>query len=378
MKPKHTTKIRNSSLLLLLLLLAACDSGTDTEEQTQEMPASVTVQTLTAGPVEYEQTFPGRVTAYRIAQIRPQVSGIITEMNFSQGSELKPGQALFQIDPAPFKTDVNSAAASLQKAQASYQQLQAKAKRLSSLTRTGAISQQDYEDAASAAAQASAAVAEARATLERRKLDLAYATVKTPIGGRVDQNFITEGALVSAGDTQALATVQQIDKVYVDVRQPAARHPVLPTGEGNPSGSENSVQATILSANGKPFSNKAEILFTGVSVDAGTGDVVTRLLVDNPERTLLPGMFAQAKITQLLTRDGVTVPREAVVREKDKAKVWLSQEGKAKAVTIELGESIGESYYVRQGLKSGDQLITQGMSRLQDGMALQLAQGSEQ
>lgn len=378
MMPKRTMKLRNSSLLLLLPLLAACDSGTNTTEQTQEMSASVSVRTLTAGPVEYEQTFPGRVVAYRIAQIRPQVSGIVTEMNFSQGSELKPGQALFQIDPAPFQAEVNSAAASLKKAYASYKQLQAKAKRLSSLTHTGAVSQQDYEDAASAAAQADATVAEARAALERRQLDLSYATVKTPISGRVDQNYITEGALVSTGDTQALTTVQQIDKVYVDVRQPAAQQSVLPSGAGNQPGMESNVQATILSANGKPFSNKAEILFSGVSVDSGTGDVVLRLLVDNPERTLLPGMYTQAKITHLLTSEGITVPREAVVREDDTAKVWLNQEGKAKAVTVELGESVGANYYVRHGLKTGDQLITQGMNRLQDGMPLQLAKGSEQ
>lgn len=377
MMPKYTTKIRNSSLLLLSLLLAACDSGTDTAEQTQEIPARVTIQTLKSGPIDYEQSFPGRVAPYRVAQIRPQVSGIITEMNFSQGSELRPGQALFQIDPAPFKSDVNSASASLKKAQASYLQLQAKAKRLSSLTRTGAISQQDYEDAVSAAAQANATVAEARATLERRQLYLAYATVKTPIGGRVDQNLITEGALVSAGDTQALATVQQIDKVYVDVRQPAAQLSVFPSKEGNLSESEYRVHATILSASGEPFNNKAEILFTGVSVDAGTGDVVTRLLVDNPERTLLPGMYVQAKITHLLTNDGLKIPREAVVRENNEAKVWLNQKGKAKAVAIQLGEAIGANYYVRQGLKSGDQLIIQGMSRLQDGVVLQLAQGSE-
>ena len=375
---KHKTKIRSSSLLLLMILLTACDSATNTAEQTQEMPASVTVHTLTAGTVVYEQTFPGRVAPYRIAQIRPQVSGIVTEMKFNQGSELKPGQALFQIDPAPFKADVNSAAASLKKAQAGYRQLQAKVNRLSSLIRTGAISQQDYEDAVSAADQSKATVAEARATLERRKLDLAYATVKTPIGGRVDQNFITEGALVSAGDTQALATVQQIDKVYVDVRQPAAQKNFLASGYDYQSGVENKVQATILSANGKPFSNKAEILFTGVSVDAGTGDVVMRLLVDNPQRILLPGMYIQAKITHVLTNDGVTVPREAVVHENDKAKVWLNQEGKAKAVTVELGGSIGADYYVRQGLKTGDRLIIQGMNRLQDGMALQLAQGAEQ
>ena len=369
MMQKQTMRI---SLLSLLCLLTACDSGSETAVQAQEMPARVTVHTLAAGPVEYEQTFPGRVTAYRIAQIRPQVSGIVTEMKFSQGSELQPGQALFQIDPAPFNADVNSAAASLQKAQASYRQLQAKANRLSRLTRTGAISQQDYEDAASTAEQARATVAEARATLERKQLDQAYATVKTPIGGRVDQNFITEGALVSANDTQALATVQQIDKVYVDVRQPAAQQSTVL------SGAENTVQATILSANGKAFSNKADIIFTGVSVDTGTGDVVMRLLVDNPQRTLLPGMYAQAKITHLLAREGLTVPREAVVRENNEAKVWLSQEGKAKAVVVELGEAIGASYYIRQGLHPGDQVITQGTGRLQDGMALQPAQDSEQ
>ncbi len=138
MMQKYTTKIRNSSLLLLLLMLTACDAGTNTAEQTQDMPASVTVRTLTDGPVEYEQSFPGRVTAYRIAQIRPQVSGIVTTVNFSQGSELKPGQPMFQIDPAPFQADVNSAAASLKKAQASYRQLQAKAKRLSALTHVNA------------------------------------------------------------------------------------------------------------------------------------------------------------------------------------------------------------------------------------------------
>ncbi len=375
MMQKQTTKI---SVLSLLWLLTACDSGSNSAEQTQEMPANVTVQTLTAGPVNVEQTFPGRVAAYRIAQIRPQVSGIVTEMKFSPGSELKPGQALFQIDPAPFKADVNSAAASLQKAQASYRQLQAKANRLSGLTRTGAISQQDYEDVLSSALQAKAAVAEARATLERRQLDLAYATVKTPIGGRVDQNFITEGALVSTGDTQALATVQQIDKVYVDVRQPAAQQRALTSGAGNLSSTENTAQATILAANGEPFSNKADILFTGVSVDAGTGDVVMRLLVDNPQRTLLPGMYAQAKISHLITNDGITIPREAVVRENNETKVWLNQEGKAKAVVVQLGEAIGANYYVRQGVNSGDQLITQGLSRLQDGMALQLAQDSAQ
>ena len=340
------------------------------------MPAIVNVETLTAEPVSREQTFPGRVAAFRIAQIRPQVSGIVTEMQFSQGSELTPGQALFQIDPAPFKADVNSAAAALQKAQASYRQLQAKASRLAKIKHSGAVSDQDYEEALSTAEQAKAAISEARAILERKQLDLSYSTVKSPIGGRVDQNFITEGALVSASDSQALATVQQIDKVYVDVRQPAAQMNALRAAAGTGVSGENAASAAIVSADGTPYSNKAQILFTGVSVDAGTGDVVMRLLVDNPDKTLLPGMYVQAKVSHLLDKEGLMVPREAVVREGTKTHVWLNDEGKAKSVEVELGEAVGAKFSITNGLKAGDQLVIKGMGRLQDGMSLQLAQGT--
>ncbi|MFJ5335638.1 efflux RND transporter periplasmic adaptor subunit [Pectobacterium sp. CHL-2024] len=369
----RTTKI---SVLSLFWLLSACDSGSETATQTEEMPAIVNVETLTAEPVSREQTFPGRVAAFRIAQIRPQVSGIVTEMQFSQGSELTPGQALFQIDPAPFKADVNSAAAALQKAQASYRQLQAKASRLAKIKHSGAVSDQDYEEALSTAEQAKAAISEARAILERKQLDLSYSTVKSPIGGRVDQNFITEGALVSASDSQALATVQQIDKVYVDVRQPAAQMNALRAAAGTGVSGENAASAAIVSADGTPYSNKAQILFTGVSVDAGTGDVVMRLLVDNPDRTLLPGMYVQAKVSHLLDKEGLMVPREAVVREGTKTRVWLNDAGKAKSVEVELGEAVGAKFSITNGLKAGDQLVIKGMGRLQDGMSLQLAQGT--
>lgn len=368
---KRMTKV---SVLSLLWFLSACDSGAETDAQMAEMPARVDVATLALEPVSQEQLFPGRVTAFRLAQIRPQVSGIITEMKFNQGSELTPGQALFQIDPAPFKADVNSAAASLQKAQASYRQLQAKVSRLEKIRHSGAISDQDYEEALSNAEQAKAAISEARAALERKQLELSYSTVKSPIGGRVDQNFITEGALVSSSDTQALATVQQIDKVYVDVRQPAAQLNQLRTAAGTLTRTENIASAAIISADGTPYSNQAHILFTGVNVDTSTGDVVMRLLVDNPDRTLLPGMYMQAKISQLLAQNGLVVPREAVMRDGDKTYVWLNDAGKAKSTEVELGDAVGANLWVKRGLKAGDQLVTKGMSRLQEGMSLQLEQ----
>lgn len=371
---KRTTKI---TVLSLLWLLSACDSSSDVAVQTEEMPAMVSVTTLAVEPVFQEQIFPGRVVAFRIAQIRPQVSGIITEMKFNQGSELTPGQALFQIDPAPFKAEVNSAAASLQKAQANYRQLQAKASRLAKIQHSGAISVQDYEEALSAAEQAKATVSEARAILERKQLDLSYSSVKSPISGRVDQNFITEGALVNANDSQAMATVQQIDKVYVDVRQPASQMNILQAAAGTLAADGNVASAAVIAADGTPYKNQTEILFTGVSVDAGTGDVVMRLQVDNADRTLLPGMYVQAKISRLLEQNGLMIPREAVVREGDKTYVWINDEGKAKSVGVETGEAIGPNLWIKNGLKAGDQLVIKGLSRLQEGMSLHLVQDAQ-
>lgn len=361
--------IARLSLLPLLYILSGCDSASEISAPAEAPPTAVTAETLALQPVILEQTFPGRVTAFRTAQIRPQVSGIITEMSFSQGSEVRPGQALFQIDPAPFRAEVNSAAAALEKAQANYRQLMARAARLEKLRGSGAISQQDYEDAASNAAQAKASVAESRATLARRQLDLSYATVKAPIGGRIDQNFVTEGALVSASDSQAMATVHQIDRVYVDVRQPSSAMQALPA---TPATSQDiAAHADILSATGAPYSNTARILFTGVSVDAGTGDVIMRLEVDNPQRSLLPGMYVQAKISRQLASEGVVIPQESLVRNGETTQVWLDDNGKAKAVTVELGATLNGKYYVRSGLKAGDRLITQGAGKLQDGLPVQ-------
>lgn len=365
---KRGTKV---FLLPLLYSLSGCDAGSEPAAQAEVPSAVVTVQALVEQPVMLERLYPGRVTAFRTAQIRPQVSGIITDMLFSQGSEIKAGQPLFQIDPAPFRAEVNSAAAALKKAQASYQQLQARAARLAKLRGTGAVSQQDYEDAASVAAQANATIAESRAVLDRRKLDLAYATVKAPISGRVDQNFITEGALVSANDSQPMASLQQIDSVYVDVRQPASDLSYPTPTHADMAVDEPAVGAEILSSAGEPFPNRASILFNGVSVDPGTGDVVTRIKVSNAERTLLPGMYVQAKISRQLAAKGLVIPQEAVIRDGNTTRVWLDDAGKAKSVEVKLGTALNNNWFVRDGLHAGDQLVIQGASKLQEGMSLQ-------
>lgn len=181
---------------------------------------------------------------------------------------------------------------------------------------------------------------------------------------------------MSASDSQALATVQQIDKVYVDVRQPASQMNLLQAAASTSANGENVTSATVISADGTPYSNQAKILFTGVTVDASTGDVVMRLQVDNPDRNLLPGMYVQAKISRLLNQSGLVIPREAVVRESDKTYVWINYQGKAKSVEVKPGEVIGANVLIKNGLKAGDQLITKGAGRLQEGISLQLAQGA--
>ncbi|MGD8163024.1 efflux RND transporter periplasmic adaptor subunit [Pantoea sp. FN0307] len=366
-----TRSVTKLLLLFMLVSLSGCDADSESQVETEVAPAVVAVKVLTEQPVVLEKLYPGRVAALRTAQIRPQVSGIITSMLFNQGSEIKAGQPLFQIDPAPFQAEVNSAAAALEKAQASHQQLKSRSTRLAKLRGTGAISQQDYEDAASVTAQASAAVSEARAVLERKKLDLSYATVRAPIDGRVDQNFVTEGALVSASDSQAMATLQQIDSVYVDVRQPAAELSQLPVKHNQLTTEGLPIQAEVISATGDVLTNSASLLFTGVSVDPGTGDVVMRLRVNNSDKTLLPGMYVQAKLSRQLSPGGLLIPQEAVLRINGKTRVWIDDAGKARSTEVELGEVLKGNYFVRKGLQAGDRLVVQGAERLQEGIPIQ-------
>lgn len=180
---------------------------------------------------------------------------------------------------------------------------------------------------------------------------------------------MTEGALVSSGDSQAMATVQQISKVYIDVRQPASQAQQVPLS----GASASNLSATLLSASGEPFKNATKILFRGVSVDTGTGDVVMRLEADNSNGALLPGMYLQARISQPLSDRGITVPQQAVVRQGEEVSVWLDDGGKAKSVPVSLGESLKGHYFVRSGLKEGDRLVVQGAGKLSDGMPLQAA-----
>ena len=359
-------KFRMLALTITFCLgaLTGCDSSEQVDINETPAKPNVVTQTLMIQEISTTQTFQARVLAVRTAQIRPQVGGIIQKRLFRQGSEIQQGQPLFQIDPAPFEADVEMARAAVAKAKAAYQQMSQRAHRFSLLQKSAAISQQDYDDAKASSAQAAAELAEASASLNRKTMDLNYATVRAPISGRVDQEFVTEGALVSPGDAQAMATIQQLDHVYVDARVPAHALRSLMSDALQ----ESPPEVTLLDDNGQSYDLTAKLLFSGVSVSDETGDVVLRTLAENPKRTLLPGMFLKIQITRLISKEGMAVPEQALDRDKDKVTIWVVDSvNKARRKEIQTGEQTVKGVTVTRGLKSGERIVVEGQDKLQEG-----------
>ena len=331
-------------------------------------PPEVSVVKVAPSPMAVADELPGRVVAFRVAEIRPQVNGVIQRRLFEQGSEVRAGQALFQINAAPFSADANSASASVQRAQAALARARLQEQRLAPLVKTDAISGQAYDDAVAARDQAAADLAMSRAELARRRVDLGFATIRSPISGRIDQAVSTEGALASTSGAQPLATVQQIDRVYVDVRQPAARLDML--REAAKAGTANQgAPVEIVSSDGKVYPVKGRLLFSGISVDPGTGEVIARVEVPNADRMLLPGMFVRARLPRLNIPNALTVPEQAVQRDPaGKASVSVvGQDGKVAPRPIQTGDTRNGVVVVTDGLKAGDTVIVEGQDRVQPG-----------
>ncbi|HHQ4469421.1 TPA: efflux RND transporter periplasmic adaptor subunit [Aeromonas veronii] len=353
---------------LLAAIAAFGLAGCDVAPQEQEAPAppQVSVLTLTGRELVISEDLPARVAALRSADIRAQISGIVQRRLFEQGAEISAGTVLFQINPAPFKADVDSAAAALQRAEAVLARARIQIDRLKPLLRTDAISRQTYDDAVSQRDQAAADVAQARATLARHLLNLQFASVEAPIAGRIDQALVSEGALVSPTDATPMARIQQIDQVYVDVRQPAS---VLESLRQQAGSTAPELAVEILGSNGTPLGMQGHILFSGIEVDAGTGDVLLRVLVDNPERRLLPGLYVQARIPRARYTNALTVPQQAVVRTSGQTSVWVVDgQGQAQLVPVNTAELVNSQYRIASGLSAGQQVVIEGIDRLTPGV----------
>ncbi len=361
-------KLLPRSTLLFTVSVAGsllCGCSDEHAVEMQMPPPEVTVYTAEPGAVEIKDLLPGRVVAYRTAEIRPQVSGIVQKRLFEQGSEVKEGQVLFQLNAAPFKAEENSARAALARAEATIERARTQAERLKPLIDVDAISRQSYDDAVSAQRQAEADVMAARAALERRQLDVAFAAISSPISGRVDQAIMTEGALATAAESSPMAIVHQIDPVFIDVRQPAARldkiREAIASGNGDETG-----EVDIFLSSGTPYPVKGRLLFSGISVDLATGDILVRVVVPNPDRLLLPGLYVQAALPRIRAKNAITVPQQAVAHMPggDAQVMVVDPAGKVTPLSVKTGDIHDGCYVILSGLKGGENVIVEGQDRV--------------
>lgn len=358
-------------LLPALVLLAGCN---DKPAATQTAPPpEVEVFTVTRQNLALTNTLPGRIDPVRIAQVRARVDGVVLERKFNQGSNVKAGELLYQIDPAPFQAVHDSAQASLAKAEANWVQARQLAERYEPLMRMNAVSKQDYDNATSAAAQGQAEVMAAKAALETAKINLGYCQVVAPISGRIGPALVTEGALVSQAAASEMAVIQQMDPIYFDFTEStrnvmklrrqldAGQLQSLPSGEA---------QVTLLLPDGTVYPHAGKLLFSDISVDASSGMITLRAEFPNPENWLLPGMFVMGQIAQAMAPETILVPQRGVTVGADgQASVLLLQSNNvAQTQPVQLGEAVGGNWVIKSGLQAGDRVVVAGLQKARPGM----------
>jgi membrane fusion protein (multidrug efflux system) len=331
-------------------------------------PPEVGVVTVQPEPVTLTTELPGRTSPYLVSEVRPQVGGLVKERLFVEGSNVRAGQSLYQIDPAPFKAAYDSAAAALAKAEANLATVKLKAQRYADLVKINAVSRQDYDDANAAEHQAEADVAAAKASVETAKINLAYTRVASPISGRIGPSAVTPGALVTANQTTSLATVQTLDPIYVDVTQSSAEllrlRQQLDGGGFNGSGPGRTKVKLILE-DGSTYPLEGELKVSDLTVDQTTGAVTLRAVFPNPKGVLLPGMFVRAVIDQASTQSAILAPQRAVTRDPQGHAIAMvvDAQGNAEPRVLTTPRTVGQDWLVTSGLKAGDRLIVEGFQK---------------
>jgi membrane fusion protein (multidrug efflux system) len=355
--------------LLCGLLLGGCDRRPQSAAPPVPEVAIVTLQ-----PQELVLTteLPGRTYPHLVAEIRPQVNGIIQKRLFTEGSDVKAGQVLYQIDPAPFKAALDNAMANLAKAQANQRVTRLKFERYKGLLAEKAVSQQDYDDREAALQQAEADVEVCKATVETARINLEYTRVTAPISGRIGKSNVTDGALVTAHQPIALATIQQLDPIYVDVPQSTAEllrlRSRLEDNHMSQDG-ENHKEVKLILENGKEYPFKGTLLFRDVTVDPTTGSVVLRILFPNPKGVLLPGMFVRAAVIEGTNEQAILLLQQAVSRDPKGNAIALvaDSNGKIEQRSLTLDRAIGDKWLVSSGLSSGDRVVVEGIQKIRPG-----------
>jgi membrane fusion protein, multidrug efflux system len=339
-------------------------------------PVQVDVVTLSPSPVAFTRELPGRTAARRIAQVRARVSGIVLKRLFTEGSEVKTGDVLYEIDPAPYEAVLARARAELQRAEANLVSVKLQAERFKPLVASNAVSRQQYDDAVAAMGVGEAAVAAAKAAVQTAEIDVGYTKVLSPIDGRIGLAEVTEGAYVQAGQATLLATVQQIDPIYVNLVQPSSevariRHEYE---EGRMKrDSQGQPEVTLLTEAGTEYPVRGRLEFSDITVDRSTGSVTLRALFPNPEGRLLPGTFVRARFEEGFNPQALLVPQQGVTRNYrgDPTAYVVAANGTAELRTLQTSRAYGDQWVVESGLAAGDRVIVSNLQRIRPGVPVQ-------
>ena len=361
--PMKPARVALLPLLVSTLLLSACQESEQQAEQQQQQQQTPTVGVVTLKAEHFLLTndLPGRTAAYRIAEVRPQVNGILEKRLFEEGAEVEEGQQLYQIDD-----DVYQAA--LKSAEASSISTRSLAERYGILVQENAVSQQEYDEARAAGLQAQAALDEAR-------INVRYTKVLAPISGRIGRSAVSEGALVTSGQSQQLATIQQLDPIYVDITQ-SSREMLnlrrdLEAGRLQKAG-DNAAAVTLTLEDGSTYGEQGKLEFSEVSVDEGTGSVILRAVFPNPDRLLLPGMFVHAELVAGTKSDAILAPQQGITRTPrgNATAMVVNDENKVESRDVVTERTVGNRWLISSGLNEGDRLITEGLQYIRPGASV--------
>ena len=351
------------------LVLSGC--GEEQKQGGEMPPPDVKVVTLKAAPLTVSTELPGRTSAYRIAEVRPQVGGIILKRNYKEGSDVKEGESLYQIDPAPFQATLNSAQAELAKARANAELARLTVNRYKPLLGTNYISRQDYDEAVSTHAQAQAAVRAAQAAVQTAQINLNYTKVTSPISGLSGKSNVTEGALVATGQSQPLTLVQQIDPIYVDVTQSSddylrLKHEIA---SGAVDKEQGKVAVSLVTAENKDYTHKGYLEFSDVTVDETTGSITMRAVFPNPQESLLPGMFVRARVDEGVRPDAILVPQQGVIRTAKGGAVVnvVNAKNEIEVRPVTVGQAYGNKWLVTAGVNNGERVVVEGFQKIKQG-----------
>ncbi|WP_304165497.1 efflux RND transporter periplasmic adaptor subunit [Lonsdalea britannica] len=356
------------------LVLTGCDNKDESQSSAAGSAPAVDIVTIKTEPLNIITELPGRTNSFRVAEVRPQVGGIILKRNFVEGGDVEAGVSLYQIDPAPYQAQLNSAKGTLAEAQANAEVARLTVNRYKPLLGTNYISKQDYDQAVATSRQADATVVSGKAAVDSAKINLDYTKVTAPISGRIGKSTVTEGALVSSAQTTALTTIQQLDPIYVDVTQSSNDFLRLKNDlkSGTIQAANGKANVRLLLENGTEYDQQGTLEFSDVTVDETTGSITLRAIFPNPSHNLLPGMFVRARLDAGVNQNAILVPQEGVTRTPrgDASALVVGEGDKVEVRSVTTAQAIGDKWVVTSGIKPGDRVIVSGLQKIKPGMVV--------